>query len=188
MGHTGLFSTFILVQEHVLTFSADDFEDDVAQFDNGEFNAKLGDIMEKIDAIIRPEPSNDHSDSRDTSAWDQRTFPILSPTVGPGEGPQDFAPQPRASLPSLPRITTSPLPKSPSPSPIPQSPSKSQRTKKQSTVGKVWERLKRWFTRKFEGEDPPPKLSDKLVPERDDKVKWYESLFSELPEPFKPKK
>ena len=41
----------------------------------------------------------------------------------------------------------------------------------------VWNKLKKLLTGKSEEGQPPPKLSDKLAPERDDEVKWYESLF-----------
>ena len=39
----------------------------------------------------------------------------------------------------------------------------------------------------YEGGDPPQKLSDKLVLERNDRAKWHE-LFSEPPDPTKTRK
>jgi len=54
----------------------------------------------------------------------------------------------------------------------------------------VWSKLKKLFMRKFggDGNQPPPKLSDKLVPERDDEVEWHDSPFSKPPKPAKTRK
>jgi hypothetical protein len=45
------------------------------------------------------------------------------------------------------------------------------------SVRKVWSKSKKLFMEKFGRKQTTPKLSDKLVPERDE-VKWYEALFS----------
>ena len=63
----------------------------------------------------------------------------------------------------------------PSPSP-PRVPPVSPWLKK-SGVGKAWSRSRKLFMKKFGRRGAAPKLSDKLVPERDE-VKWYEALFS----------
>ena len=49
-----------------------------------------------------------------------------------------------------------------------------------SSVQKVWSKSKKLFTEKFGRRQSAPKLSDKLVPERDE-VRWYEALFSKPP-------
>ena len=176
-------------------FSEDDCEK-VERFEDEEYNTALDDVMRNIDDLIGPEPA-DYPD-RDASAWDQRMSPILSPIAGPRERGELFAPQSRASFPphppipassppiltSPPPIPTSPPPISPSLPPIPPGPSMYQRTEKKSVMSIWWDRVKAWFKRKFEGENPPPKLSDRLVPEHDDRVKWYEQ-FSESLNPAK---
>ncbi|KAF9647910.1 hypothetical protein BDM02DRAFT_3243768, partial [Thelephora ganbajun] len=90
--------------------------------------------------------------------------------IGPeGAEPRQTVVQSQAHSPSHHHI---PLPLSPAPQVPPVLP----RTKKGS-VSKAWSKLKRLFTKKLGEEDQvPPKLSDRLVPERDDK--WYEPLFS----------
>ena len=180
-------------------FSEDDCEK-VERFEDEEYNTALDDVMRNIDDLIGPEPADDYPDSRDASAWDRRTSPVVSPMAGPGEGARQFASQSRASLPPLPPISassppiltspppisTSPPPRSPSPPPrSPSLPLIPLGTEKKSIMGIWWERLKAWFKRKFE--NPRPKLSDRLVPERDDRVKWYEH-FSESLDPTKARK
>ena len=167
-------------------FSEDDYEK-VERFEDEEYNTELDDVMRNIDDLIGPEPADDDPDSRDTSAWDQRTSPILSPIAGPGEETRQSVPQSQASLPSPRPIHTTPPPMFPHLSPIPQGPSMYRGTKQKNTTSKVWGKLKKLFTRKFEGGDPLPKLSDRLVPEHDDRVKWFE-LFSEPQDPAKTRK
>lgn len=182
--------------------SGDDFQD-VARPDDGEFNADFDDVLRNIDALIGPEPADDHPDSRDTSTWDKQTIPILSPIVEPGEGAGQYVPQSSASLPTFPPTPTSPhqMPASrpstsappprisTSPSPVPQSPPNPRRGKrKESIVGKAWNRLKMFFVKRFGGGDPSPKLSDKLSPEPNDDGRRYESLFPGPPNLAKTRK
>jgi len=60
--------------------------------------------------------------------------------------------------------------------------------RQKSGVGKAWSKLKKLFMRKFRGDGGAPKLSDRLAPERDDEVKWYDSLFPKPPGPAKTRK
>ena len=159
----------------------DDFEH-VPSHDAGEPDSKLNDILKGIDGIFGPEQPDDPSDHPDISSSDGRTTPIVSSISGPGEGAKRNIVRSRAS--------SSPLPRPP-PSPLlpPQSPTVPPRTKKQSSVGKAWHKFKKVLAKKFGGGDQsPPKLSDKLAPERDDEVKWFETLFPKSPKPQKPAK
>ena len=144
----------------------------------GTLDADLNKILEGIDVLITSEQADGHPDGRDTPVRDERSSPIMSPSVVPREETRPTVPSSSDSL--------SPLP------PIPhQSTSIHQRTKKQSGVGKVWnklKKLKKLFAMKFGGDQQRPKLSDKLVPERDDEVKWHEPLFSKPPKSAKTRK
>jgi len=162
-------------------FPADDFVD-VGAHDGEAFNAEFDDILKGIDILIGPDQTDDHSPGQDVSAWDEQTHPIVSPTVGPrGEtgsnGSQSEVHS--SSLPSTPLSSilhpSTLLPSTPLP-PLP--PLIPPRTKKKSTVSRAWNKLKKVLVKKFGGgNQAPPKLSDKLVPERDDGVGRYESLF-----------
>jgi hypothetical protein len=67
--------------------------------------------------------------------------------------------------------------------PIPMERKTSCMSSTPSELAYVWltrksQRRVKKFMKKFGGRDQqPPRLSDKLVPERDDEVKWYETLF-----------
>lgn len=54
---------------------------------------------------------------------------------------------------------------------------------KKSSVKKAWSKSKELFIKKLGRRKASPKLSDKLVPERDEGVRWYEALFSKPPKP-----
>lgn len=148
----------------------DDFED-LGPHGSGTFNAEFDDILKEIDGILGPEQDDNHTDSQDNFTLDEGSFPILPPTAGSREGSRQGIP---------PAHLSPPLTTPPSPPPIPRVP--------KGAVGRVWDKLKRLFKERFGGDDQaPPKLSDKLVPERDDEVRWYESLFP-FPKPTKPAK
>ena len=50
---------------------------------------------------------------------------------------------------------------------------------KKSGVSRAWNEFKKLSVKMFGGGDkPPPKISDRLVPERDGGVRWYEALLS----------
>lgn len=121
-------------------------------------------LLKRLDHLIGPEPKDDQLDVRDSSTWDQRT----SPNVSPIDGVMQLPPRSSAS---------SPVPPSPYfPLPIP---TLTPRSKKKSVVSKAWNKLKKMFMKKFErGDRAPPNLSDKLVPEREDEHKWSDTLFS----------
>lgn len=124
----------------------------------------MNDILKGIDVCIGPEQVYDHLGGRDAPILDERA----SPSIVPREEAGSTVPPSPAGLPPLPLI------------PPHQSTSTHQRMKKKKKkgVGMVWNKLKKLLTGKSEEDQPPPKLSDKLSPERDDEVKWYESLFS----------
>ena len=139
--------------------------EEAAPHDGGEINSEFNDFLEGIDKLIGPEQPDDHFDDRDISVWDRQTSPMVSAIVEPEEVRQGMA-RPRAPSSPLP-----PIPPSPPPRDFP-------RPKKKSIVGKAWKKFKLSFMRRFLGGDQPvPKLSDKLALERDDGV-WYDVLFS----------
>ena len=136
----------------------DDFEH-VPSHDTGGPDSELNDILKRIDAIFGPEQPHDHLD---ISGSDGRTTPIVSPISRPGSMLQLRAPLHSLSA-APPRI-------------------------KKSSAGKVWNKFK-VFAKKFAGGDkPPPKLSNKLVPERDDEVRRHETLFTKALKPSNPAK
>lgn len=150
----------------------DDFER-VAPHDVGEFDPKCNDI---IDGTPGPEQPDDPSDHPDTPSPDGRATPVVSPISGLGGGAKGDIARSRDSWSPLPSLSS------------PQYPTVPPRTK-ESRVGKVWNKFKKVLAKKFGGGDqPPPKLSDKLVPERDDEVRWYETLFTKPPKPAKARK
>lgn len=154
----------------LLWFSGDDLEG-VAPHGDGALGADFDDLLKDIDVLIGPEGANGQPDSQDTSTLDEQTLPVLSPIVEPREETR-LVSQSRVRLLSRPTAPPSPPPKL-------QDPMTYQRKKKKSRVVRAWDKLKELFTKRLGGEDQvPPRLSDKLVPERDDEVKWYESLFS----------
>jgi hypothetical protein len=176
VGHTGLFSVVTLMKEYILTtIPGDDFEN-VMPYDSRTFDSDLNDILKGIDVCIGPDQPYDQPGGRDTPTPGEKSLPIMSPSVVPIKETKPTVPLSPASLPPLP----------PTPPP-PQSTSMHQRTKKKKKngVARVWNKLKKLFTKKFEGDQPPPNLSDKLSPERDDGVKGYASLFSEPQKPAK---
>ena len=129
----------------------------------------MNNILKGIDDTIGPEQPNDDPGGRDTPVPDEQLSPTTSSNVIP-RGRTRSAPQ---ILPSH-QITST-----------------HQRIKKpKSGVGKAWSKLRKLFMRKFGGYrgQPPPKLSDKLVPERDDEVKWHDSPFLKPPKPAKTSK
>jgi len=137
--------------------TGDDYEN-IARDGCGTFDSDLNDILKGIDDILGPEQPDDDPGGRDTPVPDERSSPTTSSN--------DI---PRGAARSAPQIL-----------PSHQSTSTHQRTKKQkSGVGKAWSKLKKLFMRKFggDGDQPPLKLSDKLVPEHDDEVKWHDSPF-----------
>ena len=140
----------------------------------------MNDILRGIDDIVGPEQPDDHPDGRDTPVPNEQSSSTASSNATPRGGTRSTPSPSRNSLSFLPQIL-----------PSHQSTSTHQRTKKQkSGVGKVWSKLKKLFMRKFggDGNQPPPKLSDKLVPERDDEVKWHDSPFSKPQKPAKTRK
>jgi len=145
--------------------------------DTGGFNSEFDEILRDIDEIIGPERPDDHSDDRDISAWDKQASPIVSPVVESREEAKQIAIQPRA--------TPSPLPPIPPP---PQERPVALRTKKKSVVSKAWSKFRKVLMKKFGGDQPPPKLSDRLAPEREDEARGYETLFVKPPQPTKTRK
>jgi len=109
--------------------------------------------------MVGPEQPDDDPGSRNTPVPDERSSPTTSSNVIPRGGTRSH-----------------------------QSTSTHQRTKKQkSGVGKAWSKLKKLFMKKFGGggDQQPLKLSDRLVPERDDEVKWHDLPFLKLSKPAK---
>lgn len=124
--------------------------------------------------MIGPEPTGEHLDVqldvRDTSVWDERKSPIVSPI--------DMSEEREALQPLSPSSTRPPFPLSPFPT-TPKVSSVVTRPKRKSVVNRAWNKFKKLFMKKFEtGEQGQPNLSDSLVPERDDEPKWYDALFS----------
>lgn len=160
-----------------------DFED--VPPDAGGFNSEFNDILKDIDEIIGHERPDDHSDDRDTSAWDKQTSPIVSPIVESREETKQIVVQPRATSPPLP-----PIPPTPTPTPHshPQERPVAPRTKKKSVVSKAWSKLRKMLMKKFGGDHLSPKLSDKLAPEHEDEARRYETLFVKPPQPAKTRK
>jgi len=157
--------------------TGDDFEN--IGRGGGTLDSDLNDILKGIDNIIGPEQPDDYPDGRDTPVRGELSSPTMSPNVIPREGARSTPSPSRNSLLSLHQIL-----------PSHQNTSTHQRPKKQkSGLGKMWSGLKK-FMRKFggDGNQSPPKLSDKLVPERDDEVKWKDSPFSEPRKPAKTRK
>ena len=152
--------------------------------DNGAPGLDLDDILKDIDYFIKPDPVEDPSGPPDASAWDQRTSPIASPIAPsitrPGDESRWNVVQPRARSYSRPPTVPPSPPPSPSPPPPPP-PKRSQATprpKKKGGFIKALNKVKEMFAKKFGGgNQPPPNLSDRLVPEREDEVKWYDGLF-----------
>ena len=128
--------------------------------DNGAQGLELDGILKDIDYFIKPDPIEDPSGPPDVSAWGQQTSPIVLPIASPTVSP------------SL----------SPSPPPPPNAPQVAPRAKKRGGFIKALNRVKKMFAKKFGGGDqPPPKLSDRLAPERGHEVKWTDALFHEPP-------
>ena len=200
MGHTGSFSVVVVVTERVFTwFSGDDFEH-VVPLDDGAFTADVHDILKDIDDLMGPDPADDPPDEQDDPAIDDgQSLPILPPAVEPKEEVKPTSSALPVSLRILSQISLpSPRPISPHPpspylpSPHPPSPRLSQSSlmrlqpkKKKRGIGRAWKKLKGLFMNKFEGDEQPPKLSDRLAPERDDEVRWYDFLFPKPPKPTK---
>ena len=91
---------------------------------------------------------------------------------------EDPSVQPRASS------SSRPPPVPPSPSPSPKAPQVTPRAEKKGNSIKALSKLKKVAVKKFGGGDqPPPELSDRLVPERKDGAKWYDAVFSKLQKP-----
>ena len=129
----------------------------------------MNNILKGIDEIVGPEQPNDDPGGRDTPVPGERLSPTTSSNVIPRGGTRPIS----QILPSH------------------QSTSTHQPIKKQkSGVGKAWSKLRKLFMRKFGGYrgQPPPKLSDKLAPERDDEVKWHDSPFLKSPKSAKTSK
>ena len=160
-------------------FPKDDFED-VVPPDVGGSSSEFNDILKDIDDIIGPERPDDHSEDRDISAWDKQTSPIVSSVVESREAKQTV---------EQPRATPSPLPPiPPTPPPQPQERPVAPRMKKKSVVSKAWSKFRKLLMKKFGGDHPPAKLSDKLAPEREDEARRYETLFAKSPQPAKTRK
>ena len=166
-------------------------QDDVA------FNADFHDILKDIDDLIGPDPADDPPIHPDGPVVDDEQ-PLPTPTVvsreearpklqsslvGPQPLPHISPPSPHPHFPH-PRSPHFLSPHPPQSSPMHSQPKK-EKKKKRRSVGRVWEKLKGLFT----GEDQQPtKLSDKLVPESDDEVRWYGFLFPKPPKPTKTRK
>lgn len=151
--------------------------------------ADIEGIMKEIDGIIiDPEPTDDPSDVRDVSIWDQQTSPIVSSIDGSRERPRQDSVRSQSRSPFrlsllIPAPSPSPSPPSaPTPRQVPlEFPQTKEflQTKEKKGVLKAWDKLKKLFMKKFAGKDEaPPKLSDKILPDRDEDVKWYDHLFS----------
>lgn len=180
--------------------------------DDAAFHAGVRDILKDIDDLMGPGPAGDPPNDQDDPAVDDgEPSPIGPPAVVPKEEAKPKSPASPASLGLFPQISPpSPYPLSPyslsphPPSPYPPSPhpasprspsphpsqSSSMRPpkKKKRGVGRAWKKLKGLFTHKFGGDEQPPKLSERLVPERDDEVRWYEFLFPKSPKHTKTRK
>ena len=141
----------------LLRFLGEDVEKIVAgDIDNGAPGLDLDDILKDIDYFIKPDPMEDPSGPPDASAWDQQTSPIVLPIASPTIFPS-------ASASSLPR---------------PNAPQVAPRAKKKGGFIKALNKVKKMFAKKFGGGDQPaPKLSDRLAPERGHEVKWSDLLF-----------
>lgn len=148
---------------------------DVGLYGDAVLDADLRNILKEIDIFI-PEQPDDHPDGRDTPVSEERSSPIILPRNVLEEETGAIVPPPPASLSPLPPI---PLPH--------QRTSKHKKQKNKKGIAKLWNKLKELFA-VFEGDQPSPKLSDKLVPESDDEVKRYECLFSKPPKPAKTRK
>ena len=178
----------------LLRFLGEDVEKIVAgDIDNGAPGLDLDDILKDIDYFIKPDPVEDPSGPPDASAWDQRTSPIVSP-IAPSiteygdESRWNVVPPGAGSHSRPPTVPPSPSP-SPPPPPPPKRPQATPRPKKKGGFIKALSKVKKMFAKKFGGGDqPPPNLSDRLAPEREDEVKWYDGLFSKPQKPTAPKK
>ena len=190
----------MVANERVLTwFSGDDFEHIMPQ-DDVAFTADVHDILKDIDDLMGPDPADDPPDEPDDPAVDDEpTSPALPPAVVPKEevkptssaSPVSLRIFSQISLPSLRPVSPHPpspyLPSLHLPSPHPSQSSliRLQPKKKKRGIGRAWKKLKGLFMNKFEGDEQPPKLSDRLAPERDDEVRWYDFLFPKPPKPTK---
>lgn len=150
-------------------------------------------IMKEIDGLIDPELVDDPSDVRDVSVWDQLPSPIVSSIDGSRERPRQDSVRSQSRSPFrlsllIPPPSSSPSPPSAStprqvPLELPQTKEFLQKRKKKGVM-KAWDKLKKLFTKKFGGDDEAtPKLSDKILPDRDEDVKWYDLLFSKPAKP-----
>lgn len=138
-------------------FLKDDFDGAVPP-DSVGFS-EVNDILREIDEIFDPERPDDHSDSRDVSAWDKRTSPVVSLI---DESREDTVVRPQS--PSLPL----PLP--------PKNFLVLSRTR--NSVGRAWSGLKKSLVKKFWGGGQlQPRLSAGLVPECRDEVKLDSARF-----------
>ena len=146
---------------------------DVGLHGNAVLDADLRNILREINISI-PEQPDDYPDGRDTPVPDERPSPIMSPSNVVKE-------ETRPTVPPSP-VSLSPLPPIPPPHQSTSMHQQTKRKKKKKGIAKFWNKLKELFA-VFGGDQPPPKLSDKLVPERDDEVRRYGSLFSKLPKP-----
>ena len=144
--------------------------------DVGGFNSEFNDILRDIDDIIGPDRPDDHSEDQDISTWDKQPSPIVSPIVESREEAKQVV-QPRA--------TPSPLPPIPPPPSPPQERPVAPRTKRKSVMSRAWSNLRKLLMKKFGGDHPPPKLSDRLAPEREEEARRYETLFVKTPQPTK---
>jgi len=153
----------------------------------GGSNSEFNDILKDIDDIIGPEPEQpyDHYDDREISTWDKQASPIVSPIVESIEQAKQMVVQPRATSSPLSPIPPNPTP---TPPPHPQERPMAPRAKKKSVVSKAWSKFRKVLMKKFGGDQPPPKLSDKHTPEREDEARWYETLFVKNPQPPKTRK
>jgi len=142
----------------------------------GGFSSEFNDILRDVDDLIGPERPDDHSDDHDISTWDKQASAIVSPIAESREEARQTAVHPRATPSHIPPISSPPHPQEPLVPP---------RTKKKSVVSKAWSKFRKLLMKKFGGDQPPPKLSDRLAPEREDEARWYETLF---PQPAKTRK
>ena len=152
-------SVVILVEGRDLRFPGDKSEG-AASHDVGGSDNGFSDMLRTLNWSAG---FDDHFDGRSVSA----SSPGVSPIIGSGGGAEQNAAQPQATPSSIPL---------PSPS---QGRPVLPRMKKKSGVSRTWNEFKQLSVKMLGGGGtPPPNLSDRLVPERDGGVRWYETLLS----------
>lgn len=134
------------------------------------FDANFDDILKGIDSLIEPAQADDHSDGGDTLGSDEQPLPTMPPNVV-----------------MRPSVLPSPVGLAPLPQISPRNSLMHPQTKK-NRIGRAWNELKKLLTRRFGGDQLPPKHPDGLLSKWDDEIKWYEPLLAKLPKPVKSRK